>query len=276
MELILSTGSVHTLPLERQFAIAREAGFAGLEYVITREHDGRKEAELLAHTQSSGLPVRNLHAPFQRMDGWGNQADCVLRTVELARRLNSRSITFHPPQRALEEVEFVRWMSRIDDFQAQVGGGDVLVTVENMPRARSWRGIRLPFATDPFRYQRRDELWDLLEERNLYLTFDTTHFGTAGENLPACFAQFRERVRTVHLSNFRSRDFQEHLPPHEGDLDLTNFVRRLTRAGYQDLVTLEVFPRFLENRMGGIRQGLADFMEWMAWAREPVPSPAGD
>jgi sugar phosphate isomerase/epimerase len=80
----------------------------------------------------------------------------------------------------------------------------------------------------------------------------------------------------VHLSNFRARDFQEHLPPHEGDLDLTAFLRRLAHSGYDGYITLEVFPHFLENRLGGIRQGLADFMEWTAWALEPVSSATGD
>jgi sugar phosphate isomerase/epimerase len=272
VEVILSTGSVHTLPLEQQFELAKEAGFQGLELVLNRHFSAEVAARVAELSDRLDLPVRNLHAPFEPIPGWGTQPDAIVRTAELGRALGAVSITFHPPQRAMEDVGFQRWFGEIHDFQAEIGRGKIAITLENMPRMRVWRGVKVPFATTPYRYQNRDEMWELLEERNLFMTFDTTHFGTTKESLPAAFAQFRDRVRVVHLSNFRNRDFQEHLPVDQGDLDLAPFIRRLCSFGYQGLLTFEVFPVFIANHPKGFGGALRDFMRWLDERRTPRPS----
>lgn len=276
MELILSTGSVHTVPLEDQFRLASDAGFQGMEYVVNRHHGDKVGRRLEELSTEYDLPIRNLHAPFEPVPGWGNQVECLLRTVALATGLGARSITFHPPHRSMEDVAFFRWMDEIEDFQSQVGQGRVLMTLENMPRVRQWRGIKVPFVTMPYRFQSRDELWQLLEERNLGLTFDTTHFGTGKDNLAACLAQFRDRISTVHLSNFRAKDFQEHLPVETGDLDLDDFVARLARAEFDGLVTYEVFPHFLGEKREDMAASLRRLVDWFGRCRGPSSDgPAG-
>ncbi|GAB4244582.1 MAG: sugar phosphate isomerase/epimerase [Thermoleophilia bacterium] len=263
MELVLSNGSAYILSLEEQFALAKEAGFTGLEYVVNENHVPGTASRLATLIEKHDLPIRNIHAPFQQVEGWNGPVSSLLATVSLARKLGAQSITFHPPHRAMEDVTFHRWMVDIDDFQEEIGGGDVLVTVENMPRVKSWRGVRVPFTTAPYRYQERDELYELLEERNLYLTFDTSHFATAGENLSACYSLFRDRVKNIHLSNFSQNDFQEHLPFDRGDLDLEDFLRRSFKMGFDGQLTLEVFPEFLQEHPDGMLGSLCDYMSWL-------------
>jgi sugar phosphate isomerase/epimerase len=276
MEVILSSGSVHTLPVEQQFELAKEAGFQGMELVINRHFRPATVSRLAQLSDAFEVPIRNLHSPFEPVPGWGTQPETIMRTADVGRALGAASITFHPPQRAMEDVLFQRWLGEVQDFQAEVGKGEIAITVENMPRMRVWRGMKVPFATTPYRYQNRDELWELLEERNLFMTFDTTHFGTTKESLPAAFAQFRDRVKVVHLSNFRNRDFQEHLPADQGDLELAPFVRRLHNLGYQGLLTLEVFPAFIECHPKGFSGALHDFMRWLeqAWQDRLSPRPS--
>jgi len=263
VELIVSSGCAYVLGLEDQFKVAAEAGFDGFEYLVNREHVPETTAKLIELSRHYEIPIRNVHAPFQPVPGWDGPVTSLLSTVNVARAIEARSVTFHPPERAVDGVTFNRWMVGIDDFQKTVGGGDVMITVENMPRSKSWRGIKVPFATAPYRYQERDELWELLEEQNLFMTFDTTHFGTAGENLVAAYAQFRDRVRTIHLSNFSKKEFQEHLPFDQGDLDLADFIDRALGMGFSGLLTLEVFPEFLQTHEGGITGALKDFVRWV-------------
>lgn len=263
MELILSTGSVRGLTAERLFAVAEGAGFEGLEYVVDPRHTSEREREIERLVQDTGLRVRNVHAPYAPVPGWGNQAQSLLRTVDLAGRLGARSVTFHPPQRVMEDVQFARWISEVDDFQRDVGKGAVLVSIENMPKVRSWRGFKVPFTTSPFRYQRRDELWELLERHNLYMTFDTTHYGTTGESLGAAYSQFRDRVKTIHLSNFRNRDFEEHTSLDDGDLDLQGFLNRVESTAYDGLITLELRPQILEEDPAGHHAVLEASVQWI-------------
>lgn len=263
MELILSTGSVRGHSPTRLFEVAEAAGFEGLEYVVDPGHTSERERDIERLVLETGLRVRNVHAPYAPVPGWGDQVQSLLRTVDLAGRLGGRSVTFHPPQRVMEDVGFARWISEVDDFQRDVGQGAVLVSMENMPKVRSWRGFKVPFTTSPFRYQRRDELWELLERHNLYMTFDTTHYGTTGESLGAAYSQFRDRVRTIHLSNFRSKDFEEHTLLEDGDLDLQAFIRRVESMGYDGLTTLELRPQVLEEDPAGPREVLETSVQWI-------------
>ena len=270
MELILSTGSVRGHTPIRLFADAEAAGFDGLEYVVDPAHTTGREREMASLVAETGLRIRNVHAPYAQVPGWGGPVQSLLRAVDLSARLGAGSVTFHPPQRVIEDVAFARWISGVDDFQRDVGGGTVLVSIENMPKVRSWRGFKVPFATSPFRYQKRDELWELLERHNLYMTFDTTHYGTTGESLGATFSQFRGRVRTIHLSNFRSRDFEEHTRLDDGDLDLHGFLRRVESSAFDGLMTLELRPQVLEEDPAGARAVLETSVQWIRKAVESL------
>ena len=263
MKLLLSTGSVSSLPAAQVFTVARAAGFDGLEYVVDNRHSAESPAELQALSEATHLPVLGVHAPYHRVDGWGDQAASLVHSVVLARSLNARSVTFHPPRRVIEHVEIARWIANTGDFQDQVGGGDVVVAVENMPRVKVWRGHRVPFATTPFRYQRPDELRGLLDSHNLALTLDTTHVAAAGEDLPRYFTRFKDRVALVHLSNFDRSRHLEHLPPDSGDLDLDRFLRMLLAAGYDGAITLEIMPRRLLAHPKGLEAALAETVTWV-------------
>ena len=263
MKILLSSGSVYMLELEELFAEAKAAGFDGLEYVVDRRHKPQHRHQLEELADATDLPIMNIHAPYHAVDGWGDEIERVKRSVALSAEVGAHSVTFHPPQRIVEHVDFARWISETPDFQADVGEGVVQVTMENMPKLKVWRGIRVPFATSPFRYQKRDEFWEVLEHHNLGMTLDTTHVGTTGENLGAYFAQFRDRISVVHLSNFRSRDFQEHMPLTEGDLDLAGFMHRLVASGFDGRLTLEVRPRFVVEHPGGVRGALTESLAWI-------------
>ncbi len=263
MELILSTGSVRGHTPTRLFAVAEAAGFEGLEYVVDPTHTAERERDIQNLIAETGLRVRNVHAPYAPVPGWGDEVESLLRAVDLAGRLEARSVTFHPPQRVMEDVPFARWISEVDDFQRDVGQGTVLVSIENMPKVRSWRGFKVPFTTSPFRYQNRGELWELLERHNLHMTFDTTHLGTTGESLDATFSQFRDRVRTIHLSNFRRRDFEKHTSLDDGDLDLRGFLQRVESSAFDGLMTLELRPQALEEDPAGPREVLGSSVQWI-------------
>ena len=263
MELLLSTGSVSTLGPAEVFSVAREAGFDGLEYVVDNRHAGLHPTELRALAEAAGLPIRSVHAPYHRVQGWGDQVESLRRSVELARAFAAHAVTFHPPQRIMQDVDFARWIAEVNDFQGEVGGGDIVVAIENMPKVKVWRGHRVPFATTPYRYQRRKELRALLERHNLRLTLDTTHAAAAGERLDRYFARFEDRVAGIHLSNFAGDPRQEHLPPDQGDLDLAAFLQRVRASGFGGPITLEIQPRRLVGHEEGVAGALREAVNWV-------------
>ncbi|MEJ2137625.1 MAG: hypothetical protein P8X86_20580, partial [Desulfofustis sp.] len=120
MKLILSAGSLYTLPSTQVFEMARDVGFDGLEVIINHDFSGSRALDHLKELQSIH-PVLSLHAPFFEIDGWGSKIDQLKRCAELALHAGVPLINFHPPSWLLFEFKFWRWLKRIKDFQAEIG-----------------------------------------------------------------------------------------------------------------------------------------------------------
>ena len=121
------------------------------------------------------------------------------------------------------------------DFQKEVGRENVLVTIENMP----WVG---KFKINPHILSVTQKMVEFISERNLYLTFDTTHLGSGKTNFINDFYRYYNsgRIRNIHFSDYGQG--KEHLIPGHGILPLTRFLNHLSQTGYDGSFTLELSP----------------------------------
>jgi sugar phosphate isomerase/epimerase len=94
MKLILSAGSLYTLPPTQVFEMARDVGFDGMEVIINHDFSGSKHLDHLRDLQSI-LPVLSIHAPFFEIDGWGNKIDQLKICADLALNAGVPLINFH-------------------------------------------------------------------------------------------------------------------------------------------------------------------------------------
>jgi sugar phosphate isomerase/epimerase len=234
MQISISTGTLFIFPLRRAFAMAAEAGFDGLELIINQDFE-HINARRLIEELSTIMPILSIHAPFMPLHGWGNQIDSLLRSVELAAACGVPLVNFHPPSWLGCEFGFWRWMYRIRDFQKEVGGGEVILTLENMP----WGGR---FRINPNILYQSEKMIEFITERNLYQTFDCTHMGSGKANFINDFYLFHDsgRVRNIHFSDYGHG--REHLLPGRGILPLTRFLNHLRTIGYNETLTLELSP----------------------------------
>ena len=84
MKLLFSTGSLFYLPLKEIFSYAQEAGFDGCDVIIDRRFNNDRYMDSLMECTGI-LPVYSIHAPFQKMELWGTQADAIARTVDIGK-----------------------------------------------------------------------------------------------------------------------------------------------------------------------------------------------
>ncbi len=239
VKISLSSGSLFTLPLRRGFELAAEAGFYGVELIINQEFQRVNPVKVVRALQEI-CPINSIHAPFMPLDGWGGPAQSLSHSVELAAETGIPLVNFHPPSWMGGEFGFWRWLYKIRDFQQEVGlGGEVLVTLENMP----WVGGRLKI--NPNILSATRDLVTFVQDHNLFLTFDTTHMGSGKVNFINDFYLCYEsgRIRNVHFSDYGFD--REHLIPGHGRLPLTRFLNHLRHTDYQGCVTLEVSPHEL-------------------------------
>lgn len=132
MKILLSSGSLYTLPLEKAFYMAADTGYDGMEVIIS-ESFGQDDGYSLLSNLREILPVYVLHAPFHVIPGWGNRITALRKTVEVAKEIPVPIVSFHPPKWLDLEITFWRWMYTIEDFQEELGGGEVAIAMENMP-----------------------------------------------------------------------------------------------------------------------------------------------
>ncbi|MBW2038689.1 MAG: sugar phosphate isomerase/epimerase [Deltaproteobacteria bacterium] len=261
MRIILSTGTLHTYPLEEIFFVAKEAGFDGLELVLNKQICEKSISSSLPRLFLM-LPVYSLHAPFMRYKGWGGGGRSLLRTVELAMEFSIPLVNFHPPCWVNLEIGFWHWLKGIKDFQEEVGRDNVIVTIENMPLL----GGELRF--NGYIWGRTRNLLQFITERNLYLTFDCTHMGTHKADFIDDFSAFYAtgRIKNIHLSDYGHGG--EHLLPGRGELPLTRFLLQLGRFNYKGLLTLESMPSELPKVQEDIIRTLRDIVEYLRAAIE--------
>ena len=261
MKLNLSAGSLYTLSPHKAFEIARDVGFDGIEIIINHDYEYNTGVELLTDA-AQHLPVASLHAPFFEINGWGNKIHQLQKTVKLAKLFEIPLVNFHPPSWLTLERKFWKWLNKLEDFQAEIGQNQVLVTIENMPATG-------PMGCNPYFLNNTEVMIDFLHKRNLYLTFDTAHMGTCKTNFLTDFHHFYDsgRIRNVHFSDYANG--KEHLLPGHGKLPLTRFLNHLLETGYKDTVTLELTPHELPQDEDLIRESLADVLSFLRSQTNP-------
>ena len=263
----LSTGSLHTLPLDVCFRLAAEHGFDGVEIICDERPEARDPDHLRGLAEAHGLPILALHAPFPTWaihDWKTTAAGSIVRTVRLAeavgaehvvvhvprpvvfRKVRLGPVAFRVPRRSAYGVALRRWMAG-GGLAALQQGTRVLICVENLPRLKRWLGVQFRAAWNTL------EAWPTVHQ---HLTLDTTHWAASGVEPLDAYRAGRARIRHVHLSNFRGG--RQHLLPYAGDLDLAGLLRRVAADGFDGQIVVEVQPAALEaNDSGRLHDHLA-------------------
>jgi sugar phosphate isomerase/epimerase len=247
MKILFSTGCLYYLPIRDVFHIAAEAGFDGCDLVIDGRFNNPEYINTL-RTCLEILPVYSVHAPFARIDTWGTHKDAIIKSVEVARTLGAQLVNFHPPSWFSFELGFLKWFNNTDDFQEEFGGGNICLTIENMPRV----GKKLMLA--PYILYNYRDLISFGIKKNLFFVFDTTHMATCGDDIIVAFLHYfnTKKLKNIHISD--GQFFKSHLFLGRGDLPIVKLLNTMTRLGYDGMVTLELSPE--------------EFPKTMEWAKK--------
>ncbi len=235
MRILFSTGSLFYLPLKEIFLLARRTGFDGCDLVIQHHLDRPRFRETIEECLQI-LPVYALHAPFHRLDQWGNQIEALIKCIALAKEYAIPVVNFHPPSWIRLEVNYIKWFRRINDFQKELDPGDVVLAVETMPLV----GKTVKFA--PNIVNNFKDMIKVGVEKNLCFTFDTTHVGTFECDIIPVFIDFLNtgRLKHIHLSDYA--DNESHLFPGRGKLPIVKLLNTARALGYNGAVSLEISP----------------------------------
>jgi sugar phosphate isomerase/epimerase len=246
LKLSLSTGTFYPYPLRWVLAWAREAGFDGVELVVNPEAIARGGAGLRRLAEAEGVELFSVHPTVVPLRGWRERSGGRAATIGLAREAGAELVVLHTPRtESLDVGDGLALVQQVEAWGRQRSGDGPLLAVENKAvRSERDRG----YVLTPL-----ERLRAFADRYDLGLVLDTTHVGTAGEDLLAARRLMGERLVNVHLSDMggwvpfsgiklvRSL-LGEHRFPGAGDLCLAAFLADLAASGYDGLVTLEVNP----------------------------------
>jgi sugar phosphate isomerase/epimerase len=240
LPVLASTGPFYLYSLEETFEVLAEAGFDGVELMITQDRlsqDPHRVAALAARYQ---LPVPAIHGPFLLATWlvWGTDPrGKIERCLRFAEAGGASTIVIHPPYRW--QARYAAWLEeRIATARQDTG---VTIAVENMFPV--WAGGR------PLPFQSGIELDEL--ERWPYVTLDLSHLAVSGIDLFEAQARLGDRLVHVHASNNAGRGRDTHAPLDQGVLPVREFLERLGQTRFAGVVTLELDIRpWWEDRAG--------------------------
>lgn len=240
LPVLASTGPFYMYSMEETFEVLAEAGFDGVELMITQDRLSQDPHRLAALAARYELPVPAIHGPFLLATWlvWGTDPrGKIERCLRYCETSGASTVVIHPPYRW--QARYAAWLEeRIATARQDTG---ITIAVENMFPV--WAGGR------PLPFQSGIELAEL--ERWPYVTLDLSHLAVAGIDLLEAQERLGDRVVHVHASNNAGRGRDTHAPLDQGVLPVREFLERLGQTRFAGAVTLELDIRpWWEDRAG--------------------------
>jgi sugar phosphate isomerase/epimerase len=233
--VLAATGPFYGYPLEATFAAAKDAGFDGVEVMVTTDRLTQDPDELNRLQARYELPILALHGPFllltKRVFGTDPRGK-VAKSVELAAAVGAPVVITHAPFRW--EVPYIDWLpGEIHRIRAERG---ITVTVENMFPIIV-RGMKVGFhAGLELQRLRRFE----------FITLDTSHLAVAADfSLAEAWEQVGDQTVHLHVANNAGLGRDTHSPIEQGVLPVTRFLEDIGAQGWNGGVCLEINFRSL-------------------------------
>lgn len=262
----MSTSCTFPKSVESSFRIAKEAGFDGMETMVSTDATSRTGSMLQKLIDDYELPILSIHAPvlFFTQFVWGRDQQVKLeRMAALAAEVGASTVVVHPP---------FRWQKGyaerfLDIVRATSQATGVEIAVENMfPWTVQGRPIAA-YLPSP----------DPTEMDCDAMCLDFSHAALARVSALELAQRMGARLRHIHLCDGQGpteegKMFDEHLLPGRGGQPVAETLDWLRAVGWQGSVVAEVKT----HRAKSEAQRLEMLRETIAFARTHLGLPPRD
>ncbi|MCY7412735.1 MAG: sugar phosphate isomerase/epimerase [Salinibacterium sp.] len=238
----MSTSSVYPFSAESAFRLAKEAGFDGMEIMITVDPVTQDATALRALSTRYDLPILSVHAPVLVFSQfvWGMEAVRKLaKSVELAAAVGAKTVVVHPPFR-LERGYARVFESTVRQIAAQYG---VELAVENM----------FPLRFGGLTVRAQSPSSDPVFIDCDAITLDFSHAALAGRDSLEFAMAMGDRLRHVHLTDGTVAMGEgkllddEHLVPGHGTQPVAEVLQYLATRKWNGSLIAEVNTRLCDS-----------------------------
>lgn len=236
----MSTSCTYPSSVETAFKIAKEAGYDGIEIMVTGSARTRDAVHISELSKKYSLPILSIHAPTLILTpfAWGRDPEFKLRrTAEFASLLRAETVVVHPPFRW--QGEYTKEFLAVVKHASHESG--VAIAVENM----------FPWRIRGKKHDIYRPTWEEIVVEAEALTFDYSHAALAGIDTLQNFKDHLDKIRHVHLCDGRGlrvrsqkeKSFDEHLAPGEGNQPINETLKLLSESNWDGIIVTEINTR---------------------------------
>jgi sugar phosphate isomerase/epimerase len=212
----------------------KKVGVDGLELLapsVTADKDIGKIKEII---KKYDLPVLSIHQSNS------NIKSISLSEIEklciLAKNFSAKVVTLHSD--TLGDKLFDKsFILNLKEFQTKY---ELQFGIENMPKSPF--SILKPYTYEPAKFS------SLINNSGLNITLDTTHLGQVNSSICKFYAENKEKIINIHLSDYKISKLNRvlllsndtHLPLTKGELPIAEFLKLLKKDNYNGLITMEI------------------------------------
>lgn len=248
----LSVGTlINRTPIEDQFYIAKEAGFHGIDYILTIQDLFQTNNKVHELSKRFAIPVKGIHIPlplipycppifFKKLHKKLSEFhECEVFNVHLS--------SFVTP--------FDKTGRNLEKFFKEFSDRKYVITFESNPRTKL-----LPIY--PSATVAPDLFARFCIENNLPINLDVSHVSTFTYDIRDFYNNYKDSIKLIHLSDFNGKT--QHLPFGKGTLPLTVFFKMLKETHYTGHVIFEIlFPHQypISQKLEEMKDSLEKFID---------------
>jgi sugar phosphate isomerase/epimerase len=161
--------------------------------------------------------------------------ESYIEAINLSYQINAKIITIHPGLanfmlnsiREQNKAQLKRAIHILLDYS---NIQKVQICLENMPQ-------KYYIMTDNLNI---DEVYSFISRKDLFLTFDTSHFYTCDGNVKNLWAKFHHIIKNVHIVDNFSKNSDTHPPIGSGKIDFNEIFEIFKSYNYKGPIIIEL------------------------------------
>lgn len=223
-----------SMSIDRIIASFKKAGINGFELLVPSLTSDENIQEIKEIMSKNKFSVNSIHQSLTSL------ISITLAEIErlclIANIFSAKIIVLHAGAigNKLSDNVFIQKLKTLQKkYQITFG-------VENMPPS--------PFSIYKKYTYEKNAFTAAVRSTGLSMTLDTTHLAHAGGNIIEFFLENKNRIVNIHLSDYKSHWLNKklllqnytHLPLHNGELPIKQFLKTLKKENYQGAITLEI------------------------------------
>ncbi|MFX1279508.1 MAG: sugar phosphate isomerase/epimerase family protein [Promethearchaeota archaeon] len=161
--------------------------------------------------------------------------EAYLRTVEICKDLGVKLLTIHPGLanfliNSIREHNKHQLAKSIQKLLNSTKNSDVSICLENMPK-----NCHIMLDENDIK-----NTFTIIDRKDLYLTYDTSHFYTCNGNISKLWDYFDKIIKNVHIVDNFSKDSDTHPPLGTGKVNFHEIFNKMKSHEYQGPIIIEL------------------------------------